>query len=249
MQHHILPLRYNINIPHLENISTPTMSSPIEDSDLVSSPVKSEQDAAPRTPANKIQSYDSEEVREAALRRELEGVRNINEVIEGVISTLNKAKGNMNTVSRTVDNASALLNTWTRILSQTEHNQRLILNPDWKGTTDDLQAIEAEALQRQMAAQRRAAEDERRREEARRRAEEAERQKETASASTTSRGGLRGTRGMVSRGIGRGGVAGSSSSSTSSVYSSRGTSGIGRGIGGTRGTGTRGSTTRGRGVR
>ncbi|TLS25228.1 hypothetical protein PpBr36_07075 [Pyricularia pennisetigena] len=231
------------------------MSSPMEeDSDLVSSPVKSEHDAAPRTPANKNQNYDSEEIREAALRRELEGVRNINEVIEGVISTLNKAKGNMNgnpaqTVSRTVDNASALLNTWTRILSQTEHNQRLILNPDWKGATDDLQAIEAEALQRQMAAQRKAAEDERRREETRRRAEEAEHQKETATASSTSRGGLRGTRGRVSRGIGRGGVAGSSSSGTSSVYSSRGTSGIGRGIGGTRGTGIRGSTTRGRGVR
>ncbi|EHA56668.1 hypothetical protein MCOR27_004411 [Pyricularia oryzae] len=225
------------------------MPSPIEDSELVSSPVKSEHDAPPRTPANKNQTYDSEEVREAALRRELEGVRNINEVIEGVISTLNKAKGNMNTVSRTVGNASALLNTWTRILSQTEHNQRLILNPGWKGATDDLQSIEAEALQRQMAAQRRAAEDERRREEARRRAEEAERQKEITSASTTSRGGLRGTRGRVTRGIGRGGVSGSSSTSTSSVYSSRGTSGIGRGIGGTRGTGTRGSTTRGRGVR
>lgn len=41
------------------------------------------------------QPFDAEEIREAALRRELEGVRNINEVIEGVIGTLERAKGNM----------------------------------------------------------------------------------------------------------------------------------------------------------
>lgn len=35
------------------------------------------------------------ETREAALQRELEGVRKINQVIEGVIGTLERAKGNM----------------------------------------------------------------------------------------------------------------------------------------------------------
>lgn len=39
--------------------------------------------------------FDAEEAREAALRKELEGVRNINEVIEGVVDSLEKAKGNM----------------------------------------------------------------------------------------------------------------------------------------------------------
>lgn len=39
--------------------------------------------------------YDAEAAREAALKRELEGVRNINEVIEGVLSSLEVAKGNM----------------------------------------------------------------------------------------------------------------------------------------------------------
>lgn len=38
---------------------------------------------------------DREEVREAALRRELAGIRNINEVIEGVVESLERAKGNM----------------------------------------------------------------------------------------------------------------------------------------------------------
>src|SRR5687768_8101573 len=104
----------------------------------------------------------------------------------------------MQTVSKTVDNASTLLNTWTRILSQTEHNQRLILNPNWNGATQDLLDIEAEALQKQQEAERRAAEAERRREEARRKAEEEER-KRAAGTSGTSASSTRG-------GIGRGGV-------------------------------------------
>jgi hypothetical protein len=56
-----------------------------------------------KTPTtNQGSRYDAEEAREArdaALRRELEGVRNINEVIEGVIGTLERAKGNMGVCS------------------------------------------------------------------------------------------------------------------------------------------------------
>jgi hypothetical protein len=39
--------------------------------------------------------YDAEYAREEALQKELEGVRSINEVIEGVIFSLERAKGNM----------------------------------------------------------------------------------------------------------------------------------------------------------
>lgn len=39
--------------------------------------------------------YTTEEAREAALRRELESVRNVNNVIEGVVESLEKAKNNM----------------------------------------------------------------------------------------------------------------------------------------------------------
>lgn len=39
--------------------------------------------------------YDAEAAKEAALRRELESVRSINDVIEGVVSSLDCAKGNM----------------------------------------------------------------------------------------------------------------------------------------------------------
>jgi len=142
-------------------------------------------------------------------------------------------------VSNTVSNASTLLNTWTRILSQTEHNQRLILHPGWKGATEDLAEQEAEALERQRAAERRAAEEEQRREDLRRRREEEE-EKRRLGAPTPSRG-MRGasrtrttSRGRVSS---RGGTAShlSDNSRPGTASSTRGTSGIGRGVGTTRG--------------
>lgn len=80
----------------------------VDPSELFSSPIKPS-DLPLRTPKTPTTSstarqtsdreakepFDAEEVREAALRKELQGVRNINEVIEGVIGTLEKAKGNM----------------------------------------------------------------------------------------------------------------------------------------------------------
>ncbi|KAH6617959.1 DASH complex subunit Duo1-domain-containing protein [Chaetomium sp. MPI-SDFR-AT-0129] len=194
--------------------------------------------------------FDTDESREAALRKELEGVRKVNEVIEGVIGTLERARGNMGTVSQTVTGASTLLNTWTRILSQTEHNQRLLLNRDWKGSTQDVADMENEALQKQQEAERHAAEAERRREEARRRAEDDERKR---SAGTSSRTGTAGrgsgiTRGRTttrgvggSRGAARGGASSAADTTTSSTGGSRNTSGIGRGgFGYTRGARSRG---------
>jgi sRNA-binding protein len=100
----------------------------------------------------------------------------------------------MQTVSKTVQNASTLLQTWTRILSQTEHNQRLILNPQWQGASQDLSAIEEEEVYRQQAAERRAAEEQARRDAANRRAEEEQRRAEAAPKAGT-RGRGRGTRG------------------------------------------------------
>lgn len=57
-------------------------------------PTKSAESNAPaqRTGESK---YDTEQAREANLQRELESVRSINEVIEGVVSSLETAKGNM----------------------------------------------------------------------------------------------------------------------------------------------------------
>ncbi|KAF2178826.1 hypothetical protein K469DRAFT_598180 [Zopfia rhizophila CBS 207.26] len=179
--------------------------------------------------------YTTEEAREAALRKELENVRNVNKVIEGVVESLQKARNNMDTVSRTVHNASTLLHTWTRILSQTEHNQRLILNPQWQGATQDLIDIQNEEIQRQQAAERREAEEHARREAAVRRAEEERRRAEAAAKSGT-------------RGRGRGSARGRGASTTSSGYVGVGGQG-GRGLNRSGSTSTRAGSGIGRGLR
>lgn len=141
-------------------------------------------------------------------------------------------------MSRTVTSASTLLNTWTNILSQTEHNQRLILNPNWQGASQDVADMENETELKAQAAERRALEEERRREAAKRRAEEEERERQ---AGTTARG----TRGRGRGGLARGGskyginagyvaVGGQRGTGRGTTSTGRG-SGIGRGVGGTRG--------------
>ncbi|RDL41833.1 Uncharacterized protein BP5553_01812 [Venustampulla echinocandica] len=199
--------------------------------------------SAPAQQRSGESKYDAAQAREASLQKELESVRSINEVIEGVVSSLETAKGNMDTVSRTVTSASTLLNTWVRILSQTEHNQRLILNPNWQGASQDVADMENEVVLKAQAAERRAAEEERRREEARRRAEDEERQRQAGTAVR----GARGTRGRSrGRAVGRGGLSGSGyaagGNSLSNLSGGRGASqstrtgsGLGRGPGSVRG--------------
>ncbi len=51
--------------------------------------------AASRKSRVKESHYTTEEAREAALRQELENIRNVNKVIEGVVESLQKAKDNM----------------------------------------------------------------------------------------------------------------------------------------------------------
>ncbi|PWY87831.1 hypothetical protein BO94DRAFT_516033 [Aspergillus sclerotioniger CBS 115572] len=194
--------------------------------------------------------FDRQEAREAALRSELESVRKINQVIEGLLGSLDCAKGNMDTVSRTLDSASTLLNTWTRILSQTEHNQRLILNPNWQGAVQDVAEMENEELLRQQAAERRERELQQQREAAVRKAEEDQRKRALAAGTRPTRGTTRGK--VVRSGLGRTpsvSYSGTSSSATRTTTSStagkssttsttrRPVSGIARGTGIARGRG------------
>ncbi|KAI6796600.1 hypothetical protein KC367_g6559 [Hortaea werneckii] len=131
--------------------------------DLFASPSTSGANTQKHTPTSNASSAHKQsqprtrsqsETRDARLHAELERVREVNRVIEGVTSSLEKARANMGTVQRTVENASTLLATWTRILSQTEHNQRLILNPQWQGATQDVEDIESEELRRQQESER-----------------------------------------------------------------------------------------------
>lgn len=150
------------------------------------------------------------------------------------------------TVNNTVGAASTLLDTWTRILSQTEHNQRLILDPAWRGASQDMADLEAEAQAKQQAALRREAEEQERKAAAARKADEEER-KRAAEATKTQKTALR-VRGRVTS---RGATAtarpassgyGTTDTSMSSIgrgssSSRRPASGIGRGTRGTRGRG------------
>lgn len=167
---------------------------------------------------------------EASLRRELSSVRTMNQVISGVVDSLEKAKSNMETVSATVSNASTLLTTWTRILSQTEHNQRLILNPRWQGASQDIADGENEVLLKRQEKERREAEEAKREEARVREKEEEERRRMTEGATTKGPRGRGRGRGL-GRGVGRAG--------------GNGYVGVG-GQGGVRGTVRAGGTTPGR---
>ncbi|KAI9798450.1 MAG: hypothetical protein M1825_005357 [Sarcosagium campestre] len=193
----------------------------------------SEAEAAANRPRSTEPRFDIDEAREASLQRELDGVRNINAVLEGVVSSLERAKGNMETVSRTVNSASTLLNTWVRILSQTEHNQRLILDPSWQGASQDLADIENEAILKRQAAERKEAAEKQRREDAARKAELEEKRRTNPTVS-------RGTRGLRSRG--RAAVT----SATTTASSTRGSGSTSRGYVGVGGQGGLRGTNRGR---
>lgn len=217
--------------------------------DLFASPSIAANTTAPPTnnptPSSSHKRPDSSAAasREAALTAELNRLRSINETITSVTSSLRQAQGNLETVQQTVGNAASLLGVWTRILSQTEHTQRLVLNPNWGGASKDLEEIEGEEARRAAEDERRREEEVRRREEVVRRAEEEERRKAAAVAAGAARGsgkvgGTRGrTRGVAGQ-VGRGRVTG-----TGTTASSRG--GLGSGSGIARSGSTRG---RGRGV-
>ncbi|PHH71531.1 hypothetical protein CDD82_6454 [Ophiocordyceps australis] len=157
----------------------------------------------PKTPQTPTQRPDAQDG-DALLEQELQSIKRMNDSVEGILATLGRAGGNMEVVSQTVRNASTLLDTWSRILSQTEHNQRLLLHPGWQGATQDLAEQEAEALERQRAAERKAAQQEERREQLRRQRQEEEdgRRFGAPSSSRGARGASR-TRGTTGRGTAR----------------------------------------------
>lgn len=185
---------------------------------------------------------DSEEdalaAHEDALRRELSSLRSMNTVISGITASLEKAKSNMETVSATVNNASTLLTTWTRILSQTEHNQRLILNPNWQGANQDIADAENDEVTKKQEKERKEAEEERKARQREADREEEERRR-TVESTKTPRGKGRGTgRGSARAGGyvgvgGQGGLRGTARGSSTG----RSSSGIGRSLGGSRGRG------------
>ena len=117
-----------------------------------------------------------------------------------------------------------------RILSQTEHNQRLILNPSWQGAIQDLADMENERHQRRQEKERRLVEEVQKREAEMRKAAEDEKKRDEIASGRRGRGkssrgrgpGYAATGGQSVRGIRR--VGG--------VPPGRASSGIGRGFSG-----------------
>ncbi|KIW08156.1 uncharacterized protein PV09_01089 [Verruconis gallopava] len=228
--------KYDEDIIHWSDDEDRLFDSPALSKTVDAGTIGKSEDPQSRSRARSGESpYGTEEARDAALQQELENVRKINQVIEGVVESLEKAKNNMETVSRTVNSATTLLQTWTRILSQTEHNQRLILNPAWQGATHDITELEAEEERRVREAQRRQIEEQQRREAAARKAEEDERkrQEDAAKAARGARGRGRGV-GRAASSVSSSGYgqqrAGMTKGSAASSSSSRGGTGIGRGL-------------------
>lgn len=88
--------------------------SDLDAEDLFASPSKASNplsSAAPNAPPqrNGESKYDAEQAREALLRKELQSVRGINEVIEGVVSSLEVAKGNMEVRLRNLPHYALLI--------------------------------------------------------------------------------------------------------------------------------------------
>ncbi|KAK2864955.1 hypothetical protein FQN49_004055 [Arthroderma sp. PD_2] len=166
------------------------MATPIPEMDNLQLEGKDEEGRYHGSSQHNNDTTQTEDDKEAALRSELKSVRDINAVIEGVVESLERAKGNMESVARTVSSASTLLDTWTRILSQTEHNRRLVLDPSWQGATQDMADIETEARQRQQEAERRELELQQRKQALERKAEEEQRKRAAQTSSTRGRRGI-----------------------------------------------------------
>ncbi|KAL8706047.1 MAG: hypothetical protein Q9201_000869 [Fulgogasparrea decipioides] len=192
----------------------------------------SQQPSGQQAPRTDDGEAHGEEARETALRKELAGIQVINQTIEGTIESLERARSNLDTVSHTVHDASTLLNTWTRILSHTEHNQRLLLDPSWHGATQDIADMENESLLKQQEKEKRELEEAQRRGARAKKAEEEERKRAENFGTRPPRGPRgrgRGTpRGSVSQQTSTQSTLGSSTRDTGSKVARAG-SAIGRG--------------------
>lgn len=81
------------------------------------------------------------EQRHKALVAELDQVSSVNQVITQVSRTIDKASNDVNTMAVATANANQLLELWVRVLSQTEHNYRLLSNSQWQGASRDQQLM------------------------------------------------------------------------------------------------------------
>lgn len=175
--------------------------------------------------------------------RQLAELRRMNDVFESFERMLRGSAGQINAFARRVQETDDLLNIYIGLLRQTEKTQQLLQDQDWKGSTEDAtaheeslalaeretQRLQAEALARELEAQRAAELAALREEEERRRAEEVRRaaaggvrgRGRAVSVATRGRGGAAAARG-ASTAAARGRVVSAGASTRSASASARG---------------------------
>ncbi|KAF9437781.1 hypothetical protein BGZ76_011167 [Entomortierella beljakovae] len=95
---------------------------------------------------------------EPSIQTELDQTRRLIKVFEVIDSSMTEARDKLKTFYKTADETNTLLDMWVRVLSQTEHTQKLLQDPAWEGQT--LEEIRDKEYQERRAAYHLAMEEE-----------------------------------------------------------------------------------------
>lgn len=71
--------------------------------------------------------------RQAALRKELEQLEQLNRTVDVLIETVRKAHGDISSTKAASDSTSALLEDWIKIISQARFTSEALRDPSWEG--------------------------------------------------------------------------------------------------------------------
>ncbi|KAF9119549.1 hypothetical protein BGW39_000230, partial [Mortierella sp. 14UC] len=70
-----------------------------------------------------------------SLLTELEETRRLVKTFDAIDTSMAEARDKLKTFYKTADETNTLLDMWIRVLSQTEHTQKLLQDPAWEGQT------------------------------------------------------------------------------------------------------------------
>ncbi|KAF9396231.1 hypothetical protein CPC16_003941 [Podila verticillata] len=81
-----------------------------------------------RGPSTEAGSYSS-----PAIQKELADVRRLVKAFDAIDRSLSETREKLKMFHKTADETNALLDMWVRVLSQAEHTQALLHDPEWEG--------------------------------------------------------------------------------------------------------------------
>ncbi|KAF8932832.1 hypothetical protein BGZ58_006770 [Dissophora ornata] len=68
-----------------------------------------------------------------SIQRELDETRRLVKTFDAIDTSMTEARDKLKTFYKTADETNTLLDMWIRVLSQTEHTQKLLQDPAWEG--------------------------------------------------------------------------------------------------------------------